>query len=555
MRSTRDILGSRVPVSPTQMPTEGSRRRAIMKCGVACIGMFCTGYEQGVMAIAMVSKSFLQDFCVGYKGMSDDDCSFEDAKSSNSEMPQPWTDFTYWMTNVAIIGYIVGAFLGALLADFVGRRWTIVAGMALFCGTTLWVTLSPKGEHDVILVGRMLQGIAGGMYLIALPIYCVEVVAREFRGALAGFAQLLLTGGYLTGRQLMVKRQTDTDWQIVYFKSIILAMILAIGGIYLPETPRWLYMHKGKELAEITLKRVRDTWLVQHEMDAIATQTSAIGDPPGWYTLINISITKRIFMVIALQVFVLVFARTASDLFASVVAIRKPHDFYDSIFGADFPLYFVLQTISAGLALGFMDYCGRRRLLLIGGIGMSLGHAITGISVISDCEGELLARTCDTSGGAVGILLGTLAVMLSCMICWTPVIWLYPAEIFPINVRAKATGITSALSGTCVFWARELFPKLAELSLVSFQICLAALLLVFMLYPETNRKLLEDIEEFFPHGFPSKQQRNSLSTATTRNATTTTTTTTTTRASTTTRRSTTTRQTGAVVSGSPTLAV
>uniref|UniRef100_K3WIT7 Hexose transporter 1 n=1 Tax=Globisporangium ultimum (strain ATCC 200006 / CBS 805.95 / DAOM BR144) TaxID=431595 RepID=K3WIT7_GLOUD len=552
MRSTRDILGSRVPVSPTQMPTEGSRRRSVMICGIACIGMFSIGYEQGVMVIATASKSFLQDFCVGYKGMTDDDCSFEeDANSSNSDMPQSWTDFTYWMANVVIIGYIVGAFVGALLADFVGRRWTIVTGMVLFSTTTLWVTLSPEGERDVILVGRTFQGIAGGMYLIALPIYCVEIVAREFRGALAGFAQVLITGGYLAGRQLMAKRETDTDWQIVYFKSIIPAVILAIGGIYLPESPRWLHMHMGKELAEITLKRVRDTWLVQHEMDAIATQTLAVSDSLGWHTLINISIIKRIFMVIALQVFVLVSTLTASGLFASVVAIRKPQDFYDSIFGGVFPLYFVLQTISAGLAVGLMDYFGRRRLLLIGGIGMSLGHAITGISVISDCEGELLARTCDTSGSAVGILLGTFVVMLSLMICWTPTVWLYPAEIFPINVRAKATGIASALSGTCVFWVRELFPKLAELSLVSFQICLAALLLVFLLCHETNRKLLEDTEELFPHGFPSKQQRNSLSTAITRN----TTTTTTTRAWKTTRTSTTTQQTEAVVNSSPMQAV
>lgn len=509
MRSTQDILGSRVPTSPNSEPTEGSRRRAVGICVFACVGLFSIGYEQGVLPIAMGVDSFLNDFCVDYKGMSHEECS-----ASSSSVPQAWLDFAYWVDTMSIVGYIVGALLGALLADFVGRRWTIVAGSLLFAATSLWVTLSSGADHDSLLAGRTFQGIGGGMYVLVLPIYCVEVVAKEFRGLLAGVAQLLLAGGYLAGHHAMVEYH-ESDWQVVYFKCIIPASVLALGGFLLPETPRWVHLHKGKELAEIALKRVRNTWLVQHELDAIATQTSEIGDAPGWQTLANLSIVQRIAVVAGLQLFQMLFSYTVSTSFASLVAISRPDGFYRSIFGDVAPVFFIVETVCALPALSIVEHIGRRRLLLVGALGMSIGHLITGISVVSDCDSELFGRAC-SRGSAVGILVGTSVLMLSNMVCWTPVIWLYPAEIFPINVRAKATGVASVLSGVSVFWVRELFPEIVALSLVSFLVCMLALLLVFALCLETKRVLLEDTEELFPYGFPSKRHRNSLSTRTAR---------------------------------------
>lgn len=494
MDSTDMILSSQgVVPDQDQERTPGSHGRVFALCMAASMGLFCIGYDQALASRIVDFASFESKFCVG---------------CSPSFTPEVWDHFLYWFSTSSTIGYILGAFLAGLLADLAGRKWAIMAGMLVFTLGTLWVTLSPA--RDVMLGGRIFQGIGGGMYTLTLPIYCVEAATKEMRGSLAGFAQLVLGAGFFTGAYV-ANEYADVDWELAYYFPLFLGMFLAIASVFLPESPRWVHLHKGKELAEISLKRIRDTWIVQRELNAIATQASSIADMPGWHTLANLSILKRIVIITVLQIFQLVFTLTVFTSFESLMEMQKPSDFIPTLF-SDFQLVlFVIYVISALPALYIIDAMGRRRLLIVGGIGMKIGHIISGISISVGCDAEIFGRTC-TQGSADGVLIGTMLLLVSNMVCWVPVLWLYPAELFPTNVRAKATAIAAVLSGSSVFWVRELFPQLAEMSLISTLLVVVAVVIVHRLCHETKGLLLEDTEELFAHGFHSKQHRNSMST-------------------------------------------
>lgn len=492
MDSTDMILSTQGVAPGDQERTPGSHGRALAICMAASMGLFCIGYDQAMASRIVSFDSFQSKFCVG---------------CSTSAPPEYWNHFSYWFSTISTIGYILGAFVGCLLADHAGRKWAIMIGTLVFTLGTLWVTLSP--QRDVMLGGRIFQGIGGGMYSFTLPIYCVEVATKEMRGVLAGFAQIVLGAGFFTGAYVASK-YADVNWVLIYYVPLFPGVLLAIASIFLPESPRWVHLHKGKELAEIALKRIRDTWIVQRELNAIATQASTIADIPGWKTLANRSIIKRIVIVTALQIFQLVFALTITTEFDSLTDIQEPAGFIPSIFGDFHFVLFAINVISALPALYILDAVGRHRLLIIGGISMKLGHLVSGISIAVGCDAEVYARTC-TQGSADGVLIGTMILIFSNMMCWVPVMWLYPAELFPTNVRAKATAISAVLSGASIFWVQELFPKLAEMALISALLIVVALVIVHRLCHETKGLLLEDTEELFAQGFPSKQHRNSMS--------------------------------------------
>lgn len=471
MDSTDDILASQGVVTRTER-TPGSHNRAIALGTAACLGLLCVGYEQ---AVAL------------YDGVE-----------------------SGWRSDVTTLAYVAGAVVAALVGDAAGRKVAIVMGSLLFA-LGLWVVALVR-NRDVVLLGHVVQNIGSGMYVFIVPLYCVEVAAKENRGLLAGIAQLLYGSGYFLGAYVASETEFTRSWDLAtYVVPQAPMLVLALACVFLPDSPRWTHVHKGKELAEIALKRIRNTWLVQTELSAIAAQATAVGDTTGWRTLADFSVLARIGVFSVLLVFQLLFASIVSTSFEALVALSEPEGFAASIFG-DFKLtLFVVNVFGALPALYLVDAVGRRSLLILGTCGMILGHIVTAVAVVAGCDRELEDRAC-TRGSAIGFFIGTMVLLVSNTVCWTPVLWLYPVEVFPTSVRAKASAIVAVLSGVSIFWVRELFPKVVEYAAASMLLSLLALLLVLTRCPETARLLLEDVEELVPRGFHSKNQRNTLST-------------------------------------------
>ena len=85
---------------------------------------------------------------------------------------------------------------------------------------------------------------------------------------------------------------------------------------------------------------------------------------------------------------------------------------------------------------------------------------------------------------------------------WLTVPWLYPAEIFPLQVRAKgnAWGVVgwSIGNGWCVLLLPTIFERLNEKTLYIFGAVNAlSIVAVWALYPESNQRTLEEMNLIF----------------------------------------------------------
>ncbi|KAE9340322.1 hypothetical protein PF008_g11163 [Phytophthora fragariae] len=475
------------------VPTEGSRKYAIIVCVFTALGGLFFGYDQGVTSGVLIMDSFLYDYCVGWHNFTYDQCI-----ASTSDLPSEWTSFTVWYNMAYNLGCLGGAFVGGFVADKLGRRATIFTAGVLFCAGTSWVCFNKAQEHGLMYIARIIQGFGVGNSSFSLPLFGAEMAPKELRGLLSGFMQMtVVIGLFLANVVNVIVKDHNRGWRTTNGVAMAAPIVVMLGIFFVPESPRWTYMHKGKDEAEKILTRLRMTDNVGHELQAIGDQVEEeLAANKGLMELLEPSIRKRVIIAMLLQV--LQQATGINPIFSYGALIFK--DITDAGIYAAFFLSGVnfLSTIPA---MRWVDTTGRRKLLLIGAVGMVVGHLFAAILFTAICDGNVDNAGCPKVGGWF-IAVGTAFFVFNFAISWGPVCWIYPAEIFPLSVRATGVTLSTAANwamGAVMTEVVKLFPHL-NINGVFFLfagLCCICGVFVYFFCPETKGLLLEDIEVLF----------------------------------------------------------
>ncbi|KAJ0389454.1 hypothetical protein ATCC90586_012060 [Pythium insidiosum] len=175
--------------------------------------------------------SFLNDYCIGWNGMTHDDCH----KDSNN-LPSRWLDFTLWYNMMYNIGCIFGALIGGYVADRFGRRVTIFNAGLLFCIGTSWVCFNKAQEHALLLVARVIQGMGVGNSSFSLPIFGAEMAPKELRGFLSGFMQMTIVTGLLLANVVnLIVEHHASGWRITNGVAMAAPIIVMLGIFCVPD--------------------------------------------------------------------------------------------------------------------------------------------------------------------------------------------------------------------------------------------------------------------------------------------------------------------------------
>jgi sugar porter (SP) family MFS transporter len=163
------------------------------------------------------------------------------------------------ITSILSAGTFFGALIAGDLADWIGRRLTIVAGCAVFI---LGVVLQTASKGIGLLVaGRLVAGFGVGFISAIIVLYMSEIAPKKFRGALVSGYQFCITIGILLASCVTYGTQhinNTGSYRIPIAIQMLWALILATGLLFLPESPRF-YVKKGDiERAAKVLARLRD---------------------------------------------------------------------------------------------------------------------------------------------------------------------------------------------------------------------------------------------------------------------------------------------------------
>ena len=487
--------GVRITVDEDVKP-KGTSTFAIIVCVFASLGGLFAGYDQGVVGGVIVMDGFLKDFCVGYKpGFTMGVCT-----SDTKDLPGDWTNFTTWYNMTYNVGCIFGAIIGGFIADKLGRRMTIFTAGTLFIIGVCGVCFNPSGKTTQVLIFRFIEGLGVGNSSFSLPLFGAEMAPKELRGFLSGFMQMtVVTGIMLANIVNQFVEHKRNGWRITYGIAMIAPAVVMLGIFFVPESPRWVYVHKSKDAAEVALKRLRQLDNVDEELEAIGVTVREEGQQAPWSALMEGSIAKRVGIAMFLQL--LQQATGINPMFSYGGLIFKDIA-GDGIFSVF--LLSAVNFVSTIPAMRWVDTTGRRKLLLIGAVGMVVGHLLAGILFTAECSGNEDKVHCPSAWGYI-IVACSAFFTFNFAISWGPVCWIYPAEIFPLNVRAKAVSLSTManwIMGAVMTFVVKLFPSL-HINGVLFLFavtCTGCGTFVYFFCPETKGILLEDIDTIFNGG-------------------------------------------------------
>ncbi len=385
---------------------------------------------------------------------------------------------------IALVGTVVGALMGAYPSDRFGRKRTLFVIAALYFFSALGTALAQ--DWYVFILFRFLGGIGVGVSSVTAPIYISEISPADKRGRLVGLFQFNVVLGILVSylSNYLIGQGGENSWRWMLGIQALPASLFYLLIHYVPESPRWLLLYrKNRESALSVLKKINPLNYNEEMESILASANTANGNSEA--SLFSKKYRFPVFLAITFAVFNQVSGINAIIYYA-------PRVFEMAGLGAQSSL---LSTVGIGvvnftftlIAINVIDKVGRRKLMLIGSVGLIVALALVAHSFYSE----------NPNGLAVTIYLMIYIAFFA--FSQGAVIWVFISEIFPNEVRAKGQTLGSLTHWVMAAVITFFFPMLSEwagggTTFLVFALCMVLqLLFVIRLMPETKGKSLEQI--------------------------------------------------------------
>nr|AJP61937.1 myo-inositol/H symporter [Strigomonas oncopelti] len=348
---------------------------------------------------------------------------------------------------IALAGAFVGAFASGFISARFGRRPCIATADVLFIVGSVLMAAAPN--VPVVLVSRVLVGLAVGISSATIPVYLAEVTAPKHRGA-----TIVLNNVFLTGAQfiaagfaciMVIFTGNNVGWRVAIGVGAAPAVLQLVGLlIFLPESPRWLMCKGDEEKAKLVAERyeVDLAEMKDEEMRSVSMNYRA---------LLQKDIRFRVVLGCCLQIAQQFSGINTIMYYSSVVLFEA--GFKDARMPVilSVPLA-LMNAIFTVVAIFTVDRFGRRLLLIL-----SCGGCLV-VTVVVTVVGFLLDKQIPYSIGG-WVFLALLAVFLA---VYAPglgcIPWVVMGEIFPTHVRTSAASVATMANWAANTLVSQVFP-------------------------------------------------------------------------------------------------
>jgi len=417
---------------------------------------------------------------------------------------------TSWVT----LGALVGALVAGVLADKIGRRFTILLAAILFTLGALLEALAPG--TTVLVIGRLVVGFGVGVASVAAPLYAAEQAPTRLRGRFVSMYQLAITIGifiaYLVDQALI----NNDMWRVMLGVSAVPAILLFVVMLPMPDSPRWFVKVGRREDAIKALEKVRpdvDANAEINDIEKAAQEDDA--NKATWAEVFSKKLRKPLMIGIGLAVFQQITGINAIIYYANKIFAQAGFATPQDQAAATTWAIGGVNVLATFIAVAYVDRFGRRPLLLAGLVGMSSALITVGISFH-------FMDNADTSGAGAGgpttagiITLVALVVFIaSFAFSLGPVVWTVINEIFPNRVRGRAVAVATAVNWGSAWLVSQFFLTLIDSigNSATFYLfgafSVIAYVWIWKTVPETKGRTLEEIQEIWEDDDPVQAQRD-----------------------------------------------
>ncbi|CCM04837.1 uncharacterized protein FIBRA_07030 [Fibroporia radiculosa] len=464
-------------------PSLRGRRLTAALAFVAGTGFTLFGYDQGVMSALLTANQF--DKVFPQVAIGDNHATLQS-----------------FLVAIYEIGCLFGALSNLWLGDKLGRRKTIfIGGSIMIVGAILQTT---SFTYAQMIVARIITGLGNGLNTSTVPTYHAECSPAAKRGSFimvegslitfdADTAQIHFAFYWLTG--------SSAQWRVPIAFQIVLALMMIVGVMFLPESPRWLAKHGREaealaiisalenkdytdESVQLTYHAIRETIAAEHSNSS--SDRSALREI---FTNSRSQNFRRASLGVINQCFQQISGINIITYYATILFQRLGLNDVNSriIAAANGTEYFLASII----AIFLIDRIGRRKLMLFGSVGQTLTMVLLAVL------GSINTPGCQVASCVLLFVFNSFFA-----VGWLGMTWLYPAEIVGLKIRAPANAFSTAsnwiFNFVVVMVTGPSFNDISWRTYIVFAALNAFIIpIVYFFFPETAGRSLEDMDVIF----------------------------------------------------------
>ncbi|OAL37644.1 hypothetical protein AYO20_03151 [Fonsecaea nubica] len=491
--------------------------KAYLMCAFASFGGIFFGYDSGYINGVLGADIFIR----AVEGPT------ADALSSSHQS---------LIVSILSAGTFFGALIGGDMADFIGRKWTVIMGCMIYMFGVIIQMITGEGDAlAAIVAGRLIAGIGVGFESAIVILYMSEICPRKVRGALVAGYQFCITIGIMLASIVVYATEDRRDtgsYRIPIAIQFAWAIILAGGLFTLPDSPRY-FVKKGRlEEASISLSKLRgqprDSDYVQIELAEIVANEEyerAIIPSSGWFSSwancfkgglwVQKSNLRRTILGTSLQM--MQQWTGVNFIFYYSTPFLQSTGAIDNTFLISL-IFTLVNVCSTPLSFYTVEKFGRRPLLVWGALGMLICQflvAIIGVTVgfnhthpdPADAELSLADNI-----AAVNAQIAFIAIFIFFFAStWGPGAWIVIGEVFPLPIRSRGVALSTAsnwLWNTIIavitpYMVGEEHGNLkSSVFFIWGGLCTAAFVYAYFLVPETKGLTLEQVDKMMEETTP-----------------------------------------------------
>ena len=269
-------MSSAVPPAAATAPPDTKESRFVFKVAiVATMGALAFGYDTGVISGALPFMS--APASTGGLGLT------------------PLTEGI--VTSALVFGAAVGSLMAGSLSDKFGRRMTLIWLALVFMIGALGTTLAPSVEIMVIM--RFVLGLAVGGASSTVPVFIAEMAGPSRRARLVTQNELMIVTGQLIAYALnaLLAHFSDSPdvWRYMLAIAAVPALLLGIGMMFVPPSPRWLASKNRMDEARAVLEQIRSSdKQIELEMAEMTKLNAIEHEQAGWSAVFGTPWIKKL---------------------------------------------------------------------------------------------------------------------------------------------------------------------------------------------------------------------------------------------------------------------
>jgi sugar porter (SP) family MFS transporter len=341
---------------------------------------------------------------------------------------------------------------------------------------------------------RIMAGVAIGLASVVSPMYIAEISPAAIRGRLVSMNQFAIVIGAMSSYGVSYLFSFSGNWRAMFACAAVPTLALMIGLLFIPESPRWLAEKDRFDEAYRVMARIEGR--ASAEKEIVAMRESVGMETGAWSELLWPGVRMALIVGVALCFFQGWSGGAAVNFYAPLI-FQKAGSLGASGAILETLLLNVSSLVFTTVSLVLIDIVGRRPMLLIGSVGMTVSQVLLGLCLFRDLPG-------------IYTVVSVFAFNMFFQISIGPVAWLVLSEIFPTRLRAKgqsagtlavwiSTYLSNQFMGPMMSYFEKSFGSVGPAFWVFAIVCAFLFVFGWKMVPETKQRSLEEIAGWWQH--------------------------------------------------------